>query len=138
MEVLLVIAAIAVVIWVVSLKNEGEARGEKLASDFNSAAERTKNILNQIIYEAQKTTSDRLSTEQFHQLVESAADEIFSYIQLTHQVSSKINQASGNMTKPLAEFQSEATAEFAVAIASCIDAKQPSLLLETMEKYLLK
>lgn len=138
MEIVIGIAILGIVIWVFVLRSVGAARGKAIASEFNSASESIKITMNQLVLEVTKSEPGRLSKNDFHRLVEKAADDFSRYAQIVHVVSSKINQSSGKASKPLDEFLSEATAEFAVAIGVSIEQRNPVLLLQVMDKYRIK
>ena len=91
-----------------------------------------------LIRETLKSGTDRPSVDQFHHLVQRAADDFAKYIQVAHLVTSKLNQAAGRGTRPLSAFLSDATAEFAAAIGTLLESRDPTTLLAAMDKYGIK
>jgi hypothetical protein len=138
MEIFIGIVILVIVFWVLALRNTGAASGKAIANDFNVASEKIQITMNELVREVTKSEPHRLSKNDFQHLVEKAADDLSRYAQNAHLVTSKINQASGQATKPLAEFLSDATAEFAVAIGISIEQRNPAMLLAVMDKYGIK
>src|SRR5947209_5891955 len=128
MEFVIGIAILGIVIWILVLRSTGAARGQAIGNDFNAASEKIRITMNELVREVAKTEPHRLSKGDFQRLVEKAADDFSKYAQIAHVVTSKLNQASGQATKPLAKFLSEATAEFAVAIGTSIVNRSPAML----------
>ena len=138
MEIVIGIVILGIVVWVLILRGVGAARGQAIGNDFNAASEKIQSTMNMLVREVSKTEPHRLSKNDFNRLVERAADDLSRYAQIAHVVTSKLNQASGQATKPLAEFLSEATAEFSVAIGTSIVQRNPAMLLQVMNKYGIK
>ena len=70
--------------------------------------------------------------------MEGAADDFSRYAQITHLVASKVNQREGRVTKSLVDFLATSTPEFAIAIGTSIERRDPTALLKVMEKYGIK
>jgi hypothetical protein len=131
-------AILAIIVWVMFLRGAGTASGEAIGSEFNSAAEKIGVTLRELVQEVSKGEPERLSVQQFNQLVERAADDFSRYIKITYVVSSKLNQGAGRATTPLPDFLATSTSEFASAIGTSIAQRNPSSLLQVMDKYGIK
>ena len=138
MEYVLGFAVLAIVVWVMFLRSAGTASGEAIGGEFNEASQKIQITLGELIREVSKAEPERLSNEQFHRLVEAAADDFSRYAQIAHLIGSKVSQAEGRTTKPLADFLAISTPEFATAIGTSIERRDPTALLQVMEKYGIK